>query len=301
MLQSDAGQISTIRTDGRSLLATSSNQGSLFRIGPGNMAEGTYDSTVLDAKATATWGRIWWRSSGDVMIQTRTGNTEKADETWSPWSVGLVDQKGAQVASPKARYIQWRAVFKPSRPVLEGATGDRTSLSEVNLSFVTRNIAPEVLSINVLPTNVGLAPNPPMQIDPNIELSGMEPATFGIPVTAVAPRRVYQRGATSLQWTAEDRNGDKLIYDVYYREIGNVQYMLLRGDMTDNFLAIDGQSLADGRYVFRVVARDTPSNPATLALSGERFTEPIDIDNTAPTVTVGRDAADHWRQGASRV
>ncbi len=285
VLQSDAGQISTIRTDDRSLLATSSNQGSFYRIGPATMAEGTYESAVLDARSTATWGRIWWRSSGDVAIQTRTGNTEKPDETWSGWSVAQGDQKGGQITSPKARYIQWRAILKPSRPVLEGATGDRTSLSEVNLAFVARNIAPEILSINVLPTNVGLAANPPVQIDPNIVLSGLEPATFGIPVTAVPPRRVYQRGATSLQWTAEDRNGDELTYDVYYREIGNVQYTLLRGGFTDNFLAIDGQSLADGRYVFRVVATDTPSNPTTLALSGERFTEPVDIDNTAPVVT----------------
>lgn len=285
VLQSDAGQISTIRPGGRSLLATASNPGSLYRIGPATISEGTYESVVLDAKSTATWGRVWWRSSGDVMIQTRTGNTEKPDETWSAWSLGHVDQKGAQITSPKARYIQWRAVLKPSRPVVEGAVGDRTSVSEVNLSFVARNIAPEVLSISVLPTNVGLAPNPPIQIDPNIILSGMEPATFGVPVAAVPPRRVYQRGATSLQWTADDRNGDKLVYDVYYREIGNVQYTLLRGDLTDNFLAIDGQSLADGRYVFRVIARDTPSNPGTLALSGDRFTEPIVIDNTAPIVT----------------
>jgi sugar lactone lactonase YvrE len=285
VLQSDAGQISTIKTDGRSLIATASNPGSFYRVGPATTAEGSYESPVLDAKATATWGRIWWRSSGDVMIQTRSGNTEKTDETWSPWSAGLVDQKGAQVTSPKARYIQWRAVLKPSRPAVEAATADQTSLSEVNLAFAARNLAPEVLSINVLPTNVGLIANPPVQIDPNIELSGMEPATFGIPVTAVPPRRAYQRGATSLQWTAEDRNGDRLVYDVYYREIGSVQYTLLRGDLTDNFLAIDGQSLADGRYVFRVVARDTPSNPIAISLSGDRFTEPVDIDNTPPTVT----------------
>ncbi|MBP9664986.1 MAG: hypothetical protein KBD94_10210 [Pyrinomonadaceae bacterium] len=285
VLQSDAGQISTLCTDGRSLLATSSNQGSFFRIGPAAMPEGIYESPVLDARTTATWGRIWWRSGGDVAIQTRTGNTEKPDETWSAWSGAKVDQRGGQVASPKARFLQWRAVLRPSRPALEGATGDRTALSEVNVAFVARNIAPEVLSINVLATNVGLAANPPMQIDPNIVLSGMEPATFGIPVTAVAPRRVYQRGATSLQWTAADRNGDDLIYDVYYREIGDVTYKLLRAGLAENFLAIDGQSLADGRYVFRVVARDAPSNPATLALSGERFTEPVDIDNTPPTVT----------------
>jgi hypothetical protein len=59
---------------------------------------------------------------------------------------------------------------------------------------------------------------------------------------------------------------------------------LLRGELTDNFLAIDGQSLADGRYVFKIVASDKPSNPAALALSGEKITDPIDIDNTPPIV-----------------
>ncbi len=274
-LQTDASQISTIRASGSGLIATSSNQGSLFRFGPETVAEGTYDSAILDAKGSATWGRVWWRSNGSVTIQTRTGNTEKADETWSGWSTATTDPKGAQIESPKAKYLQWRAVLKTS-----GAT-----LSEVNVAFIARNIAPEVLSITVLPTNVGLAANPPMQIDPNIELTGLDPAAFGIPVVAVPPRRVYQRGATALQWTAEDRNGDKVVYDLYYKEVGDAAYKLLRGDLTDNFISIDGQSLADGRYVFKIVVRDSPSNPTTTALSGERTTEPIDIDNTAPAVT----------------
>lgn len=274
-LQTDANQISTIRTDGKSLIATSSNQGSLFKFGPESNVEGTYDSAVLDAKGSATWGRIWWRSSGSVAIQTRSGNTEKPDETWSAWSVAQTDTRGGQVASPKARYFQWRAVLRAGN----------ASLSEVSLAFIARNIAPEILSINVLPTNVGLLANPPQQIDPNIELSGMDPITFGIPAVAVPPRRVFQRGATSLQWTSEDRNGDKLVYDVYYKEVADAEFRLLRGDITDTFIAIDGQSLADGRYVFKVVARDAPSNPATLALAGERQTEPIDIDNTPPVVT----------------
>ncbi|CAN5486885.1 hypothetical protein BH10ACI3_BH10ACI3_14930 [soil metagenome] len=274
LLQTDANQVSTIRSAGQGLIATSSNQGSLFRFGAETVAEGMYDSAVLDTKGTATWGRIWWRSSGSVSIQTRSGNTDKPDETWSGWSTALTDPKGGQVASPKARYLQWRGVLRPAA----------ASINEVNLAFITRNIAPEILSLQALPTNVGLAANPPIQIDPNIELSGMDPASFGIPVVAVPPRKVFQRGATSLQWTAEDRNGDKLVYDVYYKEVGDAASKLLRGDLTDNFLAIDGQTLADGRYIFKVVARDSPSNPANLALSGERSTEPIDIDNAAPAV-----------------
>jgi sugar lactone lactonase YvrE len=273
-LQTDTSQISTLFGTANALYATSSNQGSLYRIGPASGDEGSYESAILDAKASASWGRIWWRSSGNVTIQTRSGNTEKADETWSAWSNAASDQKGIQIASPKARYFQWRSAIK--------ADG---KLSEVNVSFAPRNIAPEITSINVLPTNVGLAANPPVQIDPNIELSGMDPITFGIPNASVPPRRVYQRGATSLQWTADDRNGDKLVYDVMYKEVGDASFKLLRGELTDNFLAIDGQSLADGRYIFEIVAKDTPSNPAATALSGTRTTEPIDIDNTAPVVT----------------
>lgn len=274
-LQTDAGQISKLIPFERGFAATSSNPGSLYKLAAGGPTEGIYQSAVLDAKNTATWGRIWWRSSGNVAIQTRSGNSEKADETWSAWSNAATDQKGIQVSSPKARYFQWQAVL----------TGAQASLSEFNLSFVPRNIAPEVLSINVLPTNVGLASNPPQQIDPNIELSGMDPLTFGIPNATPPPRRIFQRGATSLQWIAEDRNGDKLNYDVFYKEVGDANFKLLRGDLTDLFLAIDGQSLADGRYVFKIVAKDSPSNPPSTALSGERITEPIDLDNTAPVVT----------------
>jgi hypothetical protein len=217
-----------------------------------------------------------------VSIQTRSGNTDKPDETWSAWSAGNTEPAGFQITSPKARFLQWRAVLKPMSNI--------TRLSEVNVAFVPRNIAPEVLSINVLPTNVGLAPNPPVQIDPNILLSGIDPASFGIPVVAVAPRKVYQRGATSLTWTAEDRNGDKLVYDVYYKRSGDAEFKPLREGLSENFLSVDGQSLADGQYIFKIVARDTPSNPAALALSGERLTEPIDIDNTPPTVTAGQPA-----------
>jgi hypothetical protein len=279
LLQTDASQISTLRSAGREVFATSSNQGSLYRIGPDTVAEGTYESSVLDAKTTAAWGRIWWKDHGTVAMQTRSGNTDKPDETWSEWSAADAEPSGFQIASPKARFLQWRAVLKPMAGI--------TRLSEVNVAFVPRNIAPEVLSVNVLPTNVGLAANPPVQVDPNILLSGMDPASFGIPVVTVAPRKVYQRGATSLMWTAEDRNGDKLVYDIYYRQTSDAEFKLLRGDLSETFISIDGQSLADGWYVFKIVARDTPSNPAALALSSERVTETIVLDNTPPSVTAG--------------
>ena len=279
-LQTEAGQISNIFPGRGGLLATTSNQGLLYRIGSDTVSEGSYESSVLDAKASASWGRIWWRSAGNVQIQTRSGNTKDPDETWSAWSGSTASAAGYQIASPKARYLQWRAVLK------SGDTPAR--VDEVDVAYLPRNIAPEVLSIQVLPTNVGLASTPAAQVDPNIALTGLDPSIFGVAAVTAAPRKVYQRGATSLQWTAEDRNGDKLVYDVYYKQVGDVQFRLLRENIDENFITIDGQSLADGRYIFRVVAKDTPSNPAALALSGERITDPVDIDNTPPVVTPGQ-------------
>ncbi|MDQ6787955.1 MAG: hypothetical protein M3033_14210 [Acidobacteriota bacterium] len=298
LLQSNEGQISTLLTQGNQVLATSSNQGKLYRFGTETRTEGTYESTVLDAKTNATWGRIWWRSNGDVSLQTRSGNTEKPNETWSDWSASYIDQKGAQVTSPKAKYLQWRAILKSALAFgqqqisinggLNNGVGSNAAgnLNEVNVSYLPRNIAPEVLSIQVLPTNVGLAANPPIQIDPNIESAGLDPALFGFPNVAIPPRRIYQRGARSLLWTAEDRNGDRLEYDVYYREAGETNFKLLRQNLRENFFTIDGSALTDGRYIFRIVAKDTPSNPSGLSLTGERLSEPFDIDNTPPTVSV---------------
>jgi sugar lactone lactonase YvrE len=274
VLQSNEGQISTVFASGQNLFAASSNQGKLYRFGSEKVAEGIYESSVLDARASAEWGRIWWRSGGSVVLQTRSGNTEKPNETWSDWSAGYADRQGGQINSPKAKYLQWRAVLKTA-----------ASLNEVNVSYLPRNIAPEILAVQILPTGVGLQANPPVQIDPNIENSGLDLSAFGLQNPQIPPRRLYQRGARSLQWTAEDRNGDRLEYDVYFREIGETNFKLLRENLRENFFTIDGAALSDGRYIFRIVAKDSPSNPAAQALSGERLSEPIDIDNAAPTVS----------------
>ncbi len=281
LLQTDQEQISTLfkgKTD--EVLATSSNQGKFFNFG-GTESQGVYESTVLDANTTADWGRIWWRSTGMVGVQTRSGNTEQPDETWSEWSKGAIDGKGLTVESPKARFLQWRAILYDVSP----ADGARASVNEVNVSYLPRNIAPEILSIEIMPTNVALLPNPPFQIDPNIATSGLDPQIFGIVIPPAVPRKVYQRGATALQWRAEDRNNDTLTYDVFYRELGETRFKLLRENMPETFLTVDGLALTDGKYIFKIIASDATSNPANQALTGEKISEPVEIDNTAPTVT----------------
>jgi len=274
-VQTDAGQISRIIRGRQEIFAAASNPGKLYRIGPDTVASGEYRSAVLDAKGTANWGTIWWTAAGDVRIETRTGNTEKPDETWSGWTPVSAQNGRGRIPSGPARFLQWRASL----------SGPKSALTELNVSFLPQNIAPEITSVQILPANVALLPNPPIQIDPNIALAGLDPAIFGIVVTQQPPRRAYLRGARGFQWTAEDRNGDRLEFDIYIREAGSSEFVLLRKGQTETFFSLDGYTLADGRYVLKIVARDTPSNPEADALSSEFQTEPFDIDNTPPVIT----------------
>jgi hypothetical protein len=279
LLQSTEGQISSFVTRGREVFAASSNQGKLFRFGSELVNEGTYESTVQDAKLVASWGRIWWRGRGSVELQTRSGNSERPDTTWSEWSPPYRDPAGAQIISPRARFIQWRAVLRALTGA--GAGDTQTRMEDVSIAYLPRNVAPEVLSITALPIGIGLQQIVQVQSDPNIEASGLDPSLFGA-VAQVPPRRIYQRGARSLQWQAEDRNGDQLEYAIYYRSLNENAFRLLKDKLRDNFYTVDGATLADGRYLFRVVATDAPNNPTGQALMGERISEPVDIDNTPP-------------------
>src|SRR4029453_2175226 len=170
--------------------------------------------------------------------------TETPNETWSAWQTVPAGSQRGKVASPRSRYLQWRGVLK--------AGAVPSILNEVAVAFLWRNIGPEVLAINILPPNVGLVANPAPQVNPNIEASGLDPQTFGIPIQSVPPRRVYLRGARAFQWQGGGPNGDKIVYDVYYKEVGDANYKLLKSNVNENFYSLDGLSLADGRYTVKI-------------------------------------------------
>jgi len=278
LLQTTEGQISSLFTRGSQVYAASSNQGKLFNFGAALVNEGSYESPVRDAKLTASWGRLWWRGTGNVEMQTRTGNGGRPDGTWSDWSNIYKEPNGNQITSPRARFIQWRATMRSVASAPAAAW-----VEDVSVAYLPRNVAPEVLSITALPIGVGLQQVVQVTVDPNVESSGMDPSVFG-PVAQVPPRRFYQRGARSFQWQAEDRNGDTIEYAIYYRGLNDQTFRLLKDKLRDTFYTIDGATLADGRYVIKVVASDAPDNPAGQKLTGERLSEPVDIDNTPPVI-----------------
>lgn len=270
-------QVSRLLQTGQDVFAVTSNLGKLYRANPAS-ASGTYTSSVREAATGASWGRLSWLGEGVVELQTRSGNTATPDSTWSDWSAPITNPEGDAIKSPAARFIQWRATFK------RAAGKPEPSLREVTVSYLPRNVAPRINSITVLPVGVALQTLPQQPTDNNAELAGLDSSVLGN-VPSIPPRRTFQRGAISLQWQADDRNGDGLEYAVYYRSALGTEFYPLKADLRENYFTLDANALPDGRYVFKVVASDAAANPGNLALRDEQETEPIEIDNTPPIVS----------------
>lgn len=278
LAQSPEGQTSNFLRIGNTVYAATSNLGKLFKLEAEASGTGSYTSYVRDAQTASTWGRISWTGEGSIELQTRSGNTSAPDSTWSDWSKPIANVDGDPITSPSARYIQWRATLKRA-----GNVSPR--LREVAVSYLPRNSAPRISSLNVLPLGTSL--QPPL-VPPQNE-GGGDP--FGNDDSNISssmqmpPRRIFQRGAVAIQWKAEDANGDNLEYSVYYKSVFADDFFLLKSGLKDNYFTVEPNALPDGKYVFRVVATDAISNPAGLNLSDEKETEPVDIDNSPPSVT----------------
>jgi hypothetical protein len=291
LLESTEEQTTRLLDVGNRIYATSSNIGKLFRIADTVATSGTYESNVKDTDSVSAWGKVSWKSGPgeNIVISTRTGNTGTPDKTWSDWQ--MVDASGS-VSSPKARFVQWKAVLNSN-----GTQSPR--LSSVKIPFLQQNFRPEVTNIDVLPSGVLLQKTP---INTGNNFNPNDPATIranaraGQPrIQPLPPRRIPQRGAQSFQWTATDKNQDTLEYDIYYRADNERTWKILKRDLEDNFYTISSDTLPDGTYVVRVVASDQPSNPPELSLRGELESRPFTIDNTPPVVTMTLDRIENRR------
>ncbi len=307
LLSIDAAKQVTVVTDtpeeeltclvaaGDTIYAGASNQGKVYKLLPQRAQTGTFESNALDAKIVSSWGKISWRVSnpGDtnIALSTRTGNTDKADSSWSDWSPPY-SAPGQQITSPRARYLQWRAVFKGGSGSASGAAAD--VLEKVQIPYLQQNLRPQVTSIDVLPYGIELQKQPSLSVG----LTLVTPATTpdgrslnsprerGRDHQPLAPRQVLQPGAQSFTWKATDDNDDTLEYSLYFKGDGEADWKLLEKKLTDTFYTLNAASLPDGVYRVKVVASDAPSNPYDKFLIGELISAPFAIANTSPKLEI---------------
>ena len=273
LVQATANQVTGFaESAGNGVYACTSNLGKVFAIAAAPSAQGTFESDVFDAHLFSKWGRAQLRGSGDVFLETRSGNVENPDRNWSPWTrVDFAGPRAGQIQSPAARFIQWRALLKP------GSVPPR--VDSVRLNYLSRNVAPVVENVDV---QVNGAP-------PDTSTTPQPGNAAGNPQPQSQPQS-NQQGAVhdhtvTVRWNAHDDNDDQLVYRLYYRGDGEANWKPLeRDDLTDKNYSFDGGLLPDGGYSIRVVASDSPSHSSDDALTGELASARFEIDTTSPQV-----------------
>jgi sugar lactone lactonase YvrE len=293
--RAEAQQVTSVLRDrSGAMLYTTANPGKVLKLAATRATQGTYLSEVRDAQTVATWGAIKWQaaaaSGARVEISTRSGNTRTPDDTWSTWSAPYPNSDGSSIASPRARYLQWRAVISAPK-------GESPVLTSVTAAYLQRNLRPRVTTITIHPP--GTVFQKPFSTG-ELEIAGYDgelperrltaqPPPGGAAGTSPSPalgRRVYQKGLMTFVWRAEDDNNDELRYDVLYRREGETAWKALKRTVADPILVWDTTSVPNGTYLLRVVASDTAANPPGSALAGHMDSAAFDIDNAPPTIGV---------------
>jgi hypothetical protein len=126
--------LSLALTPDNQLLVGTGNNGSAFRVALDDTKNGQFVSTVFDAKNVVQWGAV--RMIGqNATIETRSGNTLSPDASWSNWHLANSNNGEMQVASPAARYLQYRVR-------LTGGENSSANLARLEVLYRAKNTAP---------------------------------------------------------------------------------------------------------------------------------------------------------------
>jgi hypothetical protein len=284
VVQKQAEQIYLLQPHGAGIYTLSNNPSNLSIISTEQRFEGEYTSHVFDAKTLASWGRIKWNadmpSGTTLQFQTRSGNSSEPNQTWSEWSPPYQKIEGEQILNPKARYLQFKVIFKSQ----SGKISPR--LQKVSLFYLQTNLAPILLKVDLLPANQVFLKLPDQKeqiqgvVQDITEKADTKKKTMGYVVAKKAERKGYQ----TVVWDAVDENGDMLVYSIAIRNENETQWRTLKQDWEEKVFAFDTLSFPDGIYFIKIEALDKPSNPPEIELMSEKISRPLVIDNSLPIV-----------------
>jgi outer membrane protein assembly factor BamB len=264
------------------LYAATGNVGKIYRLGPGLAQEGSLESEVFDAGFFSQWGRLSYEANlngGGVSIVARSGNLDRPQKNWSPWSAAITDPKGDRIVAPAARFIQWKATLTARGP-------QSPELESVDVAYLQRNVPPRIEAIESTPPNYKFpapvsfpAPSQTLTLPPI-----GKPPLPSLSLDSSTPSMQYAKGFTGARWAAADDNGDGLVFTVEIRGVHETNWKLLKDKVREKYWCWDSTAFPDGEYRIRVTASDLPGNPPAAALSTSMVSDPFLIDNTPPRI-----------------
>jgi sugar lactone lactonase YvrE len=265
--------------------AATGNVGKIYRLGPGLAHEGSLESDVFDTGFFSQWGRLSFEAhpnGGSIAIAARSGNLDRPQKNWSTWSAPITDPKGDRIASPAARFIQWKAT-------LTAGGVQSPELESVDLAYLQRNMPPRIEAIESTPANYKFpAPSIPPTPSQTLTLPPIGKPASGsgssLSLDSGTPSMQYAKGFTGARWAATDDNGDGLIFTIEIRGTHETNWKLLKDKVREKYWSWDSTAFPDGEYRIRVTASDLPGNPPAEALSTSMVSDPFLIDNTPPKI-----------------
>ena len=257
MADTEERQVGTIVAAGARRILVSSDPVVVHEVTGVGGAEAVWTSKALDAGLRAKFGLLEWRADGQLELQTRTGNTDKPDKSWSDWSKALTAP--GRIDSPAARYFQVRARW---------ARDPKAVLNDVKISFVTDNV-------RALLTQVSVG-----------ESSSDSSSGSRIPESGGPPDD--HSNTIKLRWKIDNPDNDKLRYRVLYRRLDEKSWRTISDPnetVTKTDYAWDTTGVPEGRYLVRVDSSDELSNPPDRVTRHSLESRPFIVDNTPPVVT----------------
>jgi hypothetical protein len=273
--------------DGR-LYAATGNAGKVYEIGPAIESTGSVESDVFDSGSYSLWGRVTPEAilnGGQIVLSTRSGNLDQPQKNWSAWTPVAAGPKGGRSASPAARFVQWKATFT-------GTGGHSPELDSVDLAYLPKNLEPRIDEIEPTPPNYrfpasSVSTFSVIQSTLSLPPLGKHSTTSGGPQVTLdtTPAMQAAKGFVGARWSAQDPNGDPLVFTVEIRGVNENEWKLLKDKVTEKYLSWDSTAFPDGEYRIRVTASDAPGNPPAEALTARLESSPFWIDNTPPRIT----------------
>lgn len=283
LLQEDSEQVFELVPLDSRVYVLSNNPCYLGQLLTEQRLSGEYQSSVLDARTLASWGRIGWEGSVDpgasLQLQTRSGNTFEPNAAWSEWSPPY-QKKEEQVLSPKARFLQVRALFKTQTGKVSPV------ISKLAVFYLQTNIAPAITRLELLGPNEVFLKLPEQEdvilgVEKNL---AEQPAKKDELKVSFPAKKTERKGFQTMTWDASDENGDTLRYAISLRKEGEAEWRVIQDGWTESLYAFDTLSYPDGTYSVKITASDSPSNPVGLDLKSEKVGPPLVIDNSLPVI-----------------
>ena len=235
-------------TPGGDLVVGTGNNAAAYQIPLGRTGTGTFLSNVFDAKNIVQWGAL--RVTGDNnSVETRSGNTLEPDASWSAWQVASTNDLGeSRVASPPARYLQYRVKLNGAAANGAAANASNPALSRVEVLFRAKNSAPTV--------------------------------------SLTLPRGgEYLKGKQKLTWSGQDADEDTLRYKLSLSDDNGATWKAVPlTDATAATFEVDTSKYHDGLWRARIEANDAARNPDDPQRA-ELVSLPFTLDNTAPVIS----------------